>query len=152
VYSCLKYYSPQYLFINGFARAPSMDLEKTPGDKSVLIIFGTDFLRISWHSFTNTYSDTFSNCMISVSVTGSNKSMMDMQDSSSNGLTRASIFSTWMLLNFNISYRPYNLGLVHSRPEYLMHRIIAGLSLPYYNMEVVIVMGFPLSLKTNDPL
>jgi len=73
-----------------------MDLGKTPRDNDLLTIFVIGFIRTSRQSFTShvgigpttqkAIDDFFSNCLISVSVKGSNVSIMDMQDSFTNGL------------------------------------------------------------------
>ena len=71
-----------------------MDLKKTPRD--VLTIFGIRLIRTSKQSFKNhvgigsaaqnTLDDLFTNCLISASVTVSNVFIMEMQDSSTNGI------------------------------------------------------------------
>ena len=82
------------VFINGFTRAAFMDLDTR--DNDLLTIFVIGFIRTSRQSFTSyvgigstaqkALDDLFSNCLISVSLKGSNVSIMDMQDSSTNGL------------------------------------------------------------------
>ena len=83
-------------FINGFTRTAFVDLGKTPRDNELLTIFVTELIRTYTQSFTShvgkgstaqkALDDIFSNCLISVSVKGSNVSIMDMQDSFTNVL------------------------------------------------------------------
>ena len=78
-------------FINGFTRAAFMDLGKTPRDNDLLTIFVIGFIRTSRQFFTSyvgigstaqkALDDFFSNSLISVSVKGSNVSIMDTFES-----------------------------------------------------------------------
>ena len=71
--------------------AAFLDIGKTPRDNDVLTIFVIELLKTSRQSFTThvdigptaqkALDDFFSNCLISVSVKGSNLSIMGMQDS-----------------------------------------------------------------------
>ena len=78
-------------FINGFTTAAFMDLGKTPRDNYLLTIFVIGFIRTSRQSFTShvgigSTAQKALDDMISVSVKASDVSIMDMQDSSTNGL------------------------------------------------------------------
>jgi hypothetical protein len=99
-------------FINGFTRAAFMDLGKTPRGNDLLTIFVIEFIRTSRQSFTShvgigltaqkALDDFFINCLISVSVKGSNVSIMDMQDSSTNGVPCDKVLDWNPLCIFNI--------------------------------------------------
>jgi len=89
-----------------------MDLGKTPRDNDLLTIFLTELIRTSILSFTRhvgigsaalkALDDLFSNCLISVSVKGSNVSIMDMQNPSTNGLPYDKMLERNSLCIFNI--------------------------------------------------
>jgi len=74
-----------------------MDLGKPPTDNDLLTIFVIGLFRISRQSFTShvgmgstahkALDDFLNNCLIPISVKGSNVSIRDMQNSSINGLT-----------------------------------------------------------------
>jgi len=92
--------------------AAFMDLEKILRYNYLLIIFVIELIRTSRQSFTNhvgigstaqkVLDDFFSNCPISFSVKGSNVSIMDMQDSSTNGLPCDKVLDWNALCIFNI--------------------------------------------------
>jgi len=81
-------------FVNGFTRAVFIDLGKTPRDNDLLTIFV--LIRTSRHPFKGlvdigstaqqALDEPFSNCQISVFVRGSNVSMMNTKESSTNGI------------------------------------------------------------------
>jgi len=89
-----------------------MDLGKTPRDNDVLTIFVTELIRTSILSCTShvgigsaaqkALDDLFSNCLIFVSVKGSNVSIMDMQNPSTNGLPYDKMLERNSLCIFNI--------------------------------------------------
>jgi len=94
-----------FKIINGFTRAAFMDLGKTHRDNDLLTIFVIGLIRTSRQSFKShigigstaqkALDDLFSNCLISVSVKGSNVSIMDMQDSSINGHIFIRVYIIW---------------------------------------------------------
>ena len=89
-----------WFFINGLTRAAFMDLGRTPRYNDLLTIFVFGLIRTSRESFTNKVNCTeniFSNCLISVSVKGSNVSTMDMLDFSTNCLPCDKVLE-WNLL------------------------------------------------------
>jgi len=99
-------------FIFLLFQALRMDLGKTPRDNDLFTIFVIGLIRTSRQSFTShvgigsiaqkALDDRFSNCLISVSVKGSNVSMMNMQDSSTNGLPYDKVLEGNPLCIFNI--------------------------------------------------
>ena len=99
-------------FINGFTRAAFMVLGKPPKDNDLLTVFVIGLIRTSRQSFTShvgigstaqkALDDLFSNYLLSVSVKGSNVSIMDMQDSSTNGLPCDKVLEWNPLCIFNI--------------------------------------------------
>jgi len=112
VCNCLEYCKCFIFLFNGFARAAFMDLLKQPRDNDLLTIFVIELIRTSRQSFTShvgigstaqkALDDIFSNCLISVSIKRSNVSIMDMQDSSTNGLPCGRVLEWSPLCIFNI--------------------------------------------------
>jgi len=100
------------LFINGFTRAAFMNLGKTPRDNDLLTILVIGLIRTSRQSFTGhlgigstapkALDDIFSNCLISVSAKDTNISIMDMQDSSTNGIPYDKVLEGNLSCVFNI--------------------------------------------------
>jgi len=101
-------------FINGFTRAVFIDLGKTPRDNDVLTIFLIGLIKTSRQSFTShigigstaqqAIDDLFTNCVIYVSSKGSNVSLMDMQDSSTDALHCDKVIEWNPLCIFNITF------------------------------------------------
>jgi hypothetical protein len=89
-----------------------MDLGKTLIDNDSLTIIAIGLIRKTRHSFTSNVGigstaqkaldDFLSKCLISVSVKGSNVSISDMQDSSTNGLPCEKVLEWNPLCIFNI--------------------------------------------------
>ena len=113
VCNCLDYYSPQCeILLMVLQGELSWILGQTPRDNELLTILVNGLIRTSRQSFTShvdiestaqkALDDLFSNCLASVSVKGSNVYIMDMHDSSTNGLPCDNVLESNPLCIFHL--------------------------------------------------